>query len=89
MPRRPNIIPKHKLTLWVPEDLKARMDLKLFSSLEGKIPLGSYTDYFAQLLRQDLDWEVLDLSPFTGAQPGTQIIAGPPTSLQRLKELLV
>ena len=46
MSRRPNIIPSTRLTLRLPEDIRAKLDLYLFSDLEGRVPLGRYQEFF-------------------------------------------
>lgn len=89
MTRRSNVIPSHRLSLWVPEDLKARLDLALFSDLEGKVPFGAYTTFYSELLRARLDTIELDLSPFTGTQPGALVVRGSPGAIDKLKELLI
>lgn len=42
------------LNLALPEDVRARLDLHLFSSVEGRVPHGAYSHYIANLIRQDL-----------------------------------
>lgn len=42
------------LNLAVPEDIRALLDLHLFSPLEGRVPHGAYSDYISRLIRQDL-----------------------------------
>lgn len=55
MPRRPNVIPSYKLTLQVPQDLKSRLDLLLWSDAENRVPHGAYAAFFASLLKSRLD----------------------------------
>lgn len=88
MTRRSNIIPSIKMSLWVPEDLRARLDLILFSDLEGRVPFGAYTVFYAEMLRARLDSIELDLSPFVGSQPGALVVRGSPNAVDKLKELL-
>jgi len=38
----------------LPEDLVARVDLELFSELEGKVPFGAWQRYLERLIREDL-----------------------------------
>lgn len=35
----------------LPEDLVARMELELFSEMEGRIPFGAQQEFFTKLLR--------------------------------------
>lgn len=50
--RPANIIPSERMTLWLPADLRARIDLHLFSEVEGRIPRGAYTEFFSSLARE-------------------------------------
>lgn len=36
----------------IPEDLVARLELELYSELEGKIPFGAQQEFFSKLLRE-------------------------------------
>lgn len=55
MPRSPNILRPSKLTMNLPEDIRARLDLHLFSSVEGRVPHGAYARLISSLLREYLD----------------------------------
>ncbi len=52
MPRRPSIIPTVDIHLCLPTDVKAQIDLHLFSAAEGRIPRGAYSKFFEQLSRE-------------------------------------
>lgn len=52
-PKR-NIRPTY-LNLAIPEDLRALLDLHLFSPLEGRVPHGAYSEYICRLLREALE----------------------------------
>ena len=39
----------------IPEDLAARVELHLYSEVEGKIPLGAQQEFFTKLLRDFFD----------------------------------
>lgn len=41
------------LNLAIPEDIRAMLDLRLYSELEGRVPHGAYSAYICQLIRQD------------------------------------
>ena len=36
----------------LPEDLVAKVELELFSEVEGKIPFGAQQEFFTELLRE-------------------------------------
>jgi len=42
-------------TISLPEDLAVRVDLKLFSELEGRVPHGRWSKYVEELIRVDLE----------------------------------
>jgi hypothetical protein len=49
-PRKPQ--PTRKIHLTLDEDLRARVDLELFSLIEGRVPYGAWTGLVEQLLRE-------------------------------------
>ena len=54
MPRPRKAIRPRSLHLKLPEDILARVDLLLFSDLEGRVPQGAYQNYFLSLIQRDL-----------------------------------
>lgn len=50
--RPPNVLRPCKLSVYLPEDLKAKLDLHLFSAVEGRIPHGAYSGFFADRVRE-------------------------------------
>lgn len=48
----PNIIRPTKLTMHLPEDVRARLDLYLFSPLEGRIPKGAYQRFIVERIQE-------------------------------------
>lgn len=38
----------------LPEDLVAKVDLMLFSALEGRVPHGAWSRYISELIQKDL-----------------------------------
>jgi hypothetical protein len=49
MPRPASINPKTPIHTWLPADLKARIDLYLYSEAEGRIPHAAHSNFFTQL----------------------------------------
>jgi hypothetical protein len=39
----------------LPEDLAAKIQLHVFSELEGKIPMGAYQKFFTEVVRAKFD----------------------------------
>jgi hypothetical protein len=52
MPRKPNIIPSIRLGTTIPEDLRAKLDLYLFSEIEGRVPQGAYQRFICERIRE-------------------------------------
>ena len=52
MPRPPNIIRPIKLTTTIPEDLMARLQIHLFSDVEGRVPQGAYQQFLCDRIRE-------------------------------------
>lgn len=61
MARPKPTIPQIKKTLHLPQDVVARLELELFSDLEGKIPHGAQSELITKLLRDY--FEKLDNTP--------------------------
>lgn len=89
MPAPKNIIPSASLHLHIPEDLKARLDLELFSEVEGRVPKGAYQRLVVSLLRRHFEARPLDLASLRQSiPPGTYIIQAPSHILTKLIELI-
>jgi len=50
MPKPPNIIRPVTLGVSLPEDLRAWLDLHLWSEFEGRVPHGAYSKLIQRLL---------------------------------------
>lgn len=52
MPRPPRLMRPVRKNLAVPEDIAARVDLELFSELEGRVPHGAWSKFVTELIRE-------------------------------------
>ena len=52
MARPSRVIPSVNKNIAIPQDLCARLELELYSELEGRIPFGAQAKFFEQLLRE-------------------------------------
>ena len=77
-----------QINLQLDEALMARVDLALWSPLEGKVPKGSYQRFFNDLLRRAFEQIDLDLGPYTGSLPGEQVVRGTTSSIEALRQTL-
>jgi hypothetical protein len=60
MPRPANIIRPVKLTTTFPEDVMTRLELHLFSDVEGRVPHGAYQQFLCDRIREFFDSRAYD-----------------------------
>lgn len=53
--RPPNVLRPTKLTTNLPEDIRAQLDIHLFSTVEGRIPHGAYSKFLAERVKEFFD----------------------------------
>jgi hypothetical protein len=68
--------------------LMARLDLHLWSEVEGRVPKGGYQRFFNERLREFFSTELLDISAAIGGNPGRSMVRASPETLVALKEVL-
>lgn len=83
MPRKPDVIRPTLLHMSIPEDVRAKLDLYLFSELEGRVPKGAYQRFFTERIQEFFGWRRLDLAPY-GLPPGF-FVSGPKEMLDHLE----
>lgn len=86
MPRQPDIIRPTALHISLPENVRGRLDLILYSALEGRIPKGAYQRFFIQRIQEFFAWRRLDLAPY--GFPDGYYISGPPEMLEVVEHKL-
>lgn len=88
MPRPKNLDPTIYIRVGLPQLLWTRLNLFLFSEIEGRVPLGKYQEFFVSRIQEFFEHRHLDLAPY-GFAPG-YYVTGPKPMLdmleQRLKE---
>ena len=52
MPRPKNTIPSVAVSIALPQDLAQKVEVLLFSELEGRVPHGKKSEFFTQLVRE-------------------------------------
>ncbi len=85
MPAKPKLDRPTRLELKLPETLRTRLDLYLFSDLEGRVPKGKYQEFFEERIRAFFSYAKLDLAPY--GLP-TSSVEGPKDSILELQTLL-
>ena len=88
MSRHPNPVPPKLLNLSLPEDLHATLTLHLYSDLEGRVPHGAYSKFFAERIREFLGRRELDLAPYANVDEGAAIVSAPVETISLLQRLL-
>ena len=86
MPRRPDVDRPVALKLMLPETIRARLDLELFSDLEGRVPQGRYQEFFLARIQEYFAWKRLDLTLY-GFPPGF-FITGPKEMIEYFERKL-
>ena len=86
--RPPSIRKSSPLEVSLDEELRTRLDIKLWSEAEQRVPKGAYKTYFDRLVARDLSDAVLDLAPFAGTAPGEATIRGSASAIAIITALL-
>lgn len=87
MPRPKPIIPNEELHITLPQDVKGRLSLALWSELEQRVPFGAYNNFFKERVREYFERGSLDLAPFLDCPPGS-LVFGPKHLLEQLSQRL-
>jgi hypothetical protein len=89
MPRKPAVTPNKHLHTTIPAELAARLDLFLWSELEGRVPQGAYQQFICDSIRDFFGKRTIDLAPYCiGVQPGQYMVSGTPETLRELLAIL-
>jgi hypothetical protein len=86
--RHPDIIRPIKLTTTLPEDVKAKLDLHLFSEVAGRVPIGAYQKFFLERIKDFFYEKTLDISEYLDSPVGCVTIKGGPAALEAVKTIL-
>lgn len=86
--RKPAPEPSVPLDLRLPESVRTRLDIHLYSQLEQRVPKGAYQRFFIERINEFLEWGSLDLAPYTGQVAGTQIVRARKSTIEELRKLL-
>ena len=87
MSRRPDVIRPIKLTTTIPEDIRAKLDLHLYSELEGRVPKGAYQQFLVSRIVEFFGSRSLDLGELAGL-PTSAVVRGSPAAIELLSQLL-
>jgi hypothetical protein len=85
--RQPNILRPIKLNTTLPEDIRTKLDLHLWSDVEGRVPKGAYQRFFLDRIREYFDHRTLDLAEYCDC-PVSAPVRGSPATIDLLRALL-
>ena len=88
MGRPANVIPPTKLTTSIPQDVRVKLDLHLFSEIENRIPTGAYQRFIIERVQEFFSHRRLDVSEAFGAPKGSMIISGPADAILHIYNLI-
>jgi hypothetical protein len=76
MPRKAALVPNKHLHTTIPAELAAKLDLFLWSEVEGRVPQGAYQGFVVQAIREFFTLRELDLAPYLGEPEGLFVVKG-------------
>ena len=85
--RRPDVIRPIKLTTTLPEDIRGRLDLHLYSELEDRVPKGAYQRFLIERIQEFFDSRPLDIGELCGLSTSA-VVRGSPSVIKLLEQLL-
>lgn len=86
MPRKKAAVPKVLLKAMIPLEMRTQLDLLLVSEIEGRVPLGKYSEFITERLREHFSWAQLDLSLY--GFPQGYFVRGPLAMVVALRDSL-
>ncbi len=86
MARPKAVTPNEHLHVTLIPALKQRLDLHLFSAVEGRIPKGAHKEFVENLIREFFEYKQLPLEPF--GFPVGYFITGPIVMVEALTKRL-
>lgn len=85
MPRKPELDRPTRLDLRLPESIRTRLDLLLFSEVEGRVPQGRYQEFFLARIKEFFEGRRLQ---FVGNEGTVHEISGSKESIEALERRL-
>lgn len=79
--RRPNVEPSIATNLHLPETVRTRLDLILYSEVEQRVPKGAYQRFFLERLQEFFTTKSMDISAHIGLAPGSCVVKAKPDAL--------
>jgi hypothetical protein len=86
--RKPLVEPSIPTHLHLPASWRTKLDLILYSPVEGRIPKGAYQRFFLNRLVEFFDTREMDLGPYLGSLPREHLLRARPATIEALTRLL-
>jgi hypothetical protein len=83
-----SIIRPISLRTTFPEDTRAKLDLYLWSELEGRVPQGAYQRFLVARIREFFEDANLDIGPWLEPTSPPMIVRGSPLTIDALASWL-
>lgn len=64
----------------------SKMQLHLFSDVEGRVPMGAHQRFLTQLINEFFSRRALDVSAFLGQPPSSLIVWGDEATIHALTQ---
>jgi len=88
MPRKAAVNPSIRLNTALPPEIAMKLQLFLFSEVEGRVPQGAYQEFLTARIQEFFGGKILDLSEWTGQPPCTNLVKGNQQTIELLTALL-
>jgi hypothetical protein len=88
MSRKASPTPALSIHLHLPAEIGTRLQLYLFSEVEGKVPYGAYQAFVTARLQEFFSGRLLDLAPWTGQPECANLVRGNQATIELLTALL-
>jgi hypothetical protein len=86
--RKPLLERSISTNVYLPESWRTKLDLLLYSEVDGRVPKGAYQRFFIDRLADFFESRALDLGPYLGTLPGERAIRGRPATIEALEQYL-
>jgi hypothetical protein len=84
MARPAALEPTSKLTTTLPPRVRDRLDIYLFSEVEGRVPKGAYQAFLTARILEFFEDKPLELAPFLESTPGQHVVRGSTATIAAL-----
>lgn len=84
MPRKASVTPNKHLHTTIPADLAARLELYLYSEVEGRVPQGAYQEFVCRAIRNFFATRTINIGNLLEAGDTVHSVTATPETLALL-----